>query len=409
MNQAFFGNKYLILVLAFVSPMIINIGGEVSPGFLFMVATFPFWKRCIDIKRDQVLKRFVKLFYVIIVVQLIWIPFAETDVFIQIKGLLVTISGLIYFLYYYMVYSYNQSVVKWYALGVFVASFVFVNVLAETAGGDYGFWKFQVMPRIVSSAILVYLWTCNNKVMRRFAPILLVGVGMLGLATGARSSGLTPFIAGVLALTIQRGKTELKNIKKYVLTGTVGLYAAYAVLYVPNVLNGNITSGNSEQLKVVDNPYNPINLLVIGRTDSMVPFIAFLDNPITGWGYNTTDPGFKYHLLINKLKVDSGEGYSQDSSIKYNIPGHSIWGYYACSYGIVVFVALCMILYNVWKIVFRSLVVRDKYLLYRIFALFGITWNFLFSPMPHFKTLPASIALVVVFSVSALKMKNYEK
>lgn len=382
--------------------MIINIGGEVSPSFLCIFATFFFWQKYLDFKKDKILKKFLCLFGIILVIQIIWIPFAETDVFTQIKGISVTISGLLFFMYYYMVYRCNPNVVKWAVLGTFLSSFVFINVLAEVAGGEFGLWKFQIMPRIVTFAILIYLWTINNKHIRKSAPFLLIFVGGLGLVTGARSCGLVPFMAGAIGLLVQRERINVRNLKKYAIAGGVTLYTAYALLYVPNVLNGNITGGNTEQLKEVKNAYNPIALLLMGRTDSVVPFMAFLDNPFTGWGYFAIDPNFKYHLLKNKLKTgDSEDGYEQKAGFTYQIPGHSVWGYYSCSYGIIVFIALFMMLRNTWGFVYRSLVCRDKYLLYRIYALLGLTWNFLFSPMAHFKTLPSSMAVVIALSFFA--------
>ncbi|MCM1218491.1 MAG: hypothetical protein NC548_28725 [Lachnospiraceae bacterium] len=407
MAHNFFANKYLIFLLAFFAPMIISIGGEVSPSFLFIVSTYFFWKKYLDFKHDKILKQFIRLFSIIIAVQVVWIPFAETDLITQIKAVLITVSGLFFFLYYYMVYSYNKDVVKWSLLGTFLSTFVFVNVLAEVAGGEFGMWKFQIMPRLVSMTALIYLWTSSNKTVRKLAPFMFLFVGGLGLVTGARSCGLSPFMAGAVCLMVQLNGVKLKNLKKYVIGGAVSLYAMYALVYVPNVLNGNITGGNTEQLKAVENPYNPLNLLMVGRTDSIVPFIAFLDNPITGWGYFTSDPNFKYHLLNNKLQSgDSSEGYQQDSSIRYNIPGHSVWGYYSCSYGIIVFFVLFLFLRKTWGLLFRSLTSRDEYLQYRIFAIFGLTWNFIFSPISHFKTLPMTMALIVVFSVSAIKYQK---
>ena len=101
MQDTFFRNKYLIFLLFLLSPMVISIGGEVSPTLLFIAATSPIWIMNIDIKNSSIQRYYVKLFLVIIIVQIIWFPFAKTEDFIQFKGLLITISGLMHFLFFY--------------------------------------------------------------------------------------------------------------------------------------------------------------------------------------------------------------------------------------------------------------------------------------------------------------------
>lgn len=402
MQDTFFSNKYLILLLSFFSPMIINIGGEVSPSFLFILLTIPFWYKQLDFKGDRVLNHFVPLFVMVVVVQIIWMPFAQSEKFIQIKGLLITISGFLYFLYYYFVYRRDPLVLKWAALGTFLSSFVFINVLAEVAGGDFGMWKFQIYPRLVSGSVLFYLWFCDKKWMKDYAPFMLIFVGAIGLTTGARSSGLIPFFAGVIAVIILKSKDiRLERIKGYILVGLLLLYGAYSLIYVPNVMNGNITGGNSQQLKATNNPYNPINLLMVGRTDAIVPFIAFADKPFTGWGYRTKDPNGKYHRILAKIG-NKEQPDDHGNNLETYIPGHSVWGYYSCSYGIIVFIALFLLLYRTWKFVYLSLLIHDNYLLCRLFYVLSVTWNFLFSPISHFKWLPSTMAMVIVLSIVAL-------
>lgn len=401
MKQSFFCNKYLIFVLAFFSPMIINIGGEVSPSFLFIVATSPFWIKNLNFKAKSPFKYILNLLFALTVVQLIWSLFSVTSMIDQVRGILIVVSGIFYFMYYYMVYSYNRDVVKWAVLGSFLASFVFINVLAEVAGGDFGFWKFQVMPRLVTICVMIYLWGSNKKFIVKVAPLLFIFIGGVGLVTGARSTGLGPFLGGTIAFVLQmRNRVNLGQIRKYLLVGCCLLYIAYACLYVPNVLNGNISGGNTDQLKAMENPYNPLGLLMIGRADSVVPFLAFLDKPVTGWGYFTPDPNGKYHKMVMGMHIEDEVTLNFLQSTP--IPGHSGWGYLSCSYGILGFLICFFIVRKMFLCLFESLIVHDKYLLYRINVSIGFLWNFLFSPLPHFKTSPSQIALVLVFSLYAL-------
>lgn len=403
----FFCNKAVIFLLSFFAPMIINIGGEVSPSFLFLLATLPLWIARVPWKEYANSKRVVGLLSTLLVVQFVWSLFAQTDYMAQIKAMMITFSGLVYFLFYYMVYKTDTRLLKWAALGTFLASFVFINVLVERAGTDFGLWKFQIMPRIVSGAVLVLLFVRKRRIVRLF-PWVMVGIGLLGIATGARSAGLIPLMSGVLALFIQsRRESQLRSLKKYILGGVVVLYACYTLLYVPNVLNGKITGGNSEQLKSVENPYNPANLLMIGRTDAIVPFIAFMDKPLTGWGYGTPDPGMKYNTLCYILKTDDSD-YNVEN-FDTTIPAHSTWGAVSCAYGIVGFIIIFLLLWRVWKVLYKSLVVHDHFLLYRIYVTFMLTWNILFSPFAHMKTLPMEIAIVLVLSAVGYEAVSHNK
>ena len=67
--KSFFCNKYLIFILAFFSPMIIDIGGEVSPSFLFIVATSPFWVKNLDFKAKTSFRYIVRLFAFLLTIQ----------------------------------------------------------------------------------------------------------------------------------------------------------------------------------------------------------------------------------------------------------------------------------------------------------------------------------------------------
>lgn len=407
-NNSFFFNKYLILALAFFSNMIINMIGEISPTFLFIVLTFPFWYKYILL--DKLIKQFSKLFCFIAIIQICWIPFAHTDIVTQIKGLSITISGLLFFLFYYFIFINKPYLLKWHLLGLFISSFFFINVLAEIAGGDFGMWKFQIYPRIITLVILILVCFSSRKKIYNLSPFILIFVGGLGLATGARSSGLIPLLAGIILIFLQfkRNLSIMKMKNSFIIIFLV-MYFSYSVIYVPNVLNGNINSGNSDQLKQVENPYNPLNLLMMGRTDSVVPFIAFLDNPITGWGYLTPDPGLKYHILMSNLTDDVK---SVSDKLLYRkdlpIPGHSVIGYYSCSYGFIVLLILCIFIYKFTRIFFYSLIYKDNLLVFRVYIFISIIWNLFFSPISHFKTLPSNIAILIALSLFSICKKKKE-
>lgn len=406
-SKTIFFNKYIIFLLAFFSKMIINVGGEISPTFIIILLSTPIWYK--NISSNKLIQPFIRIFYIILTIQILWIAFAQTTLIIQIKAVLITLSGLLFFLFYYYIFINRPTLLKWHLLGIFTSSFFFINVLAEVEGSDFGFWKFQLYPRIVSLIILICICFSHKKSIYYSSPIILILLGTLGLTTGARSAGLSPFIAGIILLFVLYKKNlSIRKINKSIITTILMMYLTYALLYVPNVLNGTITSGNSEQLKQIENPYNPLNLLMMGRTDAIVPFIAFLDKPLTGWGYFTPDPNLKYRHLMSTLTNDVKTISENIFYLKdLPIPGHSVVGYYACSYGIIVFILLCIFIIRFSKFLLASLIFKDELVIYRVYIYIYILWNLLFSPISHFKTLPGEIAILIALSVYSIYKKKY--
>lgn len=170
----------------------------------------------------------------------------------------------------------------------------------------------------------------------------------------------------------------------------------YALVYVPNVLNGNISGGNSTQLLKAKDPYNPLYLLMVGRSDAVTPFIAFFDKPILGWGYNTKDPDNKYHRINASFQQNKFDIERVKSD---NIPGHSIWGFYSCSYGILAFIIFILLMKFVIRLYSQILKHPDNMAIYASYLLFVLLWSLLFNPMPTFKlTWTINLAFFLVLS-----------
>lgn len=400
-SDSFFCNKYLILLLSIFSHMMISIGGEISVSFLFIAVTTPFWFKAIYIRKDIILAKVFKLIFFLIIVQLLWALFhSYTDAFTQLKGIMVTVYGLIQFLFYYLAGSKNPSIIKWYVLGTFISSFFFFDMIALREAEvieEYTMWKFQIYPRIIIAMLCIYLFFLKNKIINNYIEIIFVAIGLLGLVTGSRSGGLSPLLAGTVIFMIKRSRNlNLNVVKKRLIIGSFFLYALYALVYVPNVLNGAISGGNSTQLLKAKDPYNPLYLLMVGRSDAITPFIAFFDKPILGWGYNTKDPDNKYH----KINASFQQNEFKIENVRYdNIPGHSILGFYACSYGILVFIVFILLMRVVFKRYSYILRNPDKMTLYTTYLLFGLLWSLLFNPMPSFKlTWTVNLAFFLVLS-----------
>lgn len=98
--------------------------------------------------------------------------------------------------------------------------------------------------------------------------------------------------AGMVAYLMEH-KQLIPNKKALIAASVLLLLAGYGfyVYYVNRVIAGEITSGNSQQLLVCKNPYNPLELLMAGRSEVWVGWQAFMDKFWLGhgaWPYDTT-------------------------------------------------------------------------------------------------------------------------
>lgn len=397
--NSFLFSKYTIFFLSFFSLSIVRIVGEVSLSFLFIIITIPFWFDINFFKRNDnnVFFKVQSLLFLILVVQILWVIFNNnTSILEQVKGISVTVYGMVLIAFYYRAVLYDKNVIHWYVLGLFFRSFFFSNMIAlrdleNNVGVEEDvIWKFQVFPRIVLFIMLVYLFFLKKKIIKKkkcsiIILLLFFLVALIGMKTGVRSASIPLlFLVVVGWFQIKKRFTNTYRTKKTLIVVASVLYFLYSFFYVPNVLNGHIKGGNSIQLKYADNPYNPFHLLMIGRSDAIVPFYAFFDNPIIGWGYGTKDPDFKYHKLELQLQ-NQHEEFSDEYLVVETIPGHSCIGYYSCSYGIIVFICWIMILFIIVKSYLKSLNFLDEWMLYKSYLFFSVLWGLFFSTMSYLK------------------------
>lgn len=315
------------------------------------------------------------------------------------------INGLVTFLYFYYAYTTNPNSIKWAILGTFLSMFVFQGELIENFGiesGSYAYYKFLIFPRIVYGALSVYVLFKWQWLRRNMAWVFIL-IGGIGIFTGARSSGMMPLFAGIITLFVQRSSTTMRHLRRNALACAVLLYGAYATLYVPNVLNGTIQSGNSKQLLQAENPYNPFNLLLIGRADAIVPFMAFLDRPIFGWGTEAMDtPNYKYNRMafeFSNKDDDNADPLGLLNITRGRIPGHSTWGVYACYYGIFGFTAFLLMMIRLWKLAVGAIRLKSKDTFLIIYFTLSYTWVILFSANGikiNSTTLAMILALIVI-------------
>ena len=110
-------------------------------------------------------------------------------------------------------------------------------------------------------------------------------LGVVLVLLGARSAGTLSLLSGLVAYMLEH---RVFTYNKKTLTMSVAIvfvlgYTFYAY-YVSRVLSGEITSGNSSQVFLCNNPYNPLELLMAGSAEAWVGWQAFMDRCWFGHG-----------------------------------------------------------------------------------------------------------------------------
>ncbi len=389
---------FFILVFEIGFGLKFNLIGEISVSELFLVYYFitHFFNDPIYTNRD--FKYVRNLYFLLFMAQCISELMVHNYINNALKGISVTIISFFHLYFLVKMFMKNRKLVPWALLGMLLQGFIWGSDIGGDAsealsGEDATFLKFYVAP-IVINVLLFYSLMRPKKT----TCILFMYCGAFFIVAGARSSGGMVFIAGLLSWIIASGRKISKmSLYRYGFLVLVLGYASYTI-YVNKVLTGEIKSGNNEQLFRAKNPYNLVNLLMVGRSETFVGFQAFMDKPV--WGYGSwkldSEVGYKYTIL--RAKIQNADPKKKIIFIESDrIPCHSVivgWGTYN---GIFAFTAGLLIILYIYKRGFMALAKFNSMSVLLVFCLLQGSWHAAFSPSSHFRyTLPFYMALSLV-------------
>lgn len=158
-------------------------------------------------------------------------------------------------------------------------------------------------------------------------------------------------------------------------------------------------------------------MLITGRTETFVGYVAFIDKPLTGWGAWSKDPNWKYHILASYMGNKDDFNFANTNHIVDIIPSHSVIIGYAMQNGVFAFIAILLIILFVIRMALYSIKKNDYYNYALMYFLIVLCWNGLFSPLSHFRlSLPLYMSFILVrYQVNKYKktsgnsIENYEK
>lgn len=385
-----------------------NIVGEISISELFLLAYAPFIIAKIRWQKTKELKAITLAYSALLAAQIFSEVLVSNGLSSSLKGLAITVVSYLHFIFLFYYLTKDKRLILVIILSQIAMNLLFGTSFEEQSAEDIlageaaTYLKFYIAPL----TILIFLAISVIYRNRNF-PILFSLLGIVFILLGARSSGGMALFAGMVAYLMEH-KQLIPNKKALVVASALLLLTGYGfyVYYVNRVLAGEITSGNSQQLLVCKNPYNPLELLMTGRSEAWVGWQAFMDKFWLGhgaWPYDTTG---HYQRLMFMMH---GERLTPDQlSYHFLIPSHSVIVGCGMMNGIFAFVAMLYIVFYFLKKGFVSLgFCERKYLLVLAYHEYNLLWNALFSPQSHFRqTLPIAFAIILILYLSDRNQKK---
>jgi O-antigen ligase len=298
-------------------------------------------------------------------------------------GIAVATANLI-FLYY--IYSVDVRYIFLYFIGL-ILRLLFIDYdnlnLIELINNKNLFKVYFLEVYFAFTLITLY---CIERWRKKYLNIfLLILIAISIFFLNARGAGLIFILTYLTINYIFKGKFGIFSII-ILLNLLILLY----VLYVNLVIYFQIEGSTLSALRFMDNYNNPLDFLMVTRTDFFVALSAISEKPIFGWGSWAYDPSGFYLDLFQQLHGNQ----EYDGSF---IPAHSViltswlWG------GLLSLVGAIYFIVNMMKIAKPIKYYDNGYRIISIALCIGLLFDFLFSPFGVLRvSFPSIIALILV-------------
>lgn len=393
--------KTCILLLLFELGFVIklNIIGQISISELFLLVYTPFIIAKIRWSKVKELKKITIAYLILLAAQIFSETLVSNGLSSSLKGLAITIVSYLHFIFLFYHLTKDKRLILVVIFSQIPMRLLFGTSIEEQgaedilAGEAAAYLKFYFAPLTILIFLVISILYNNRKVPAFFSLL-----GAVFILLGARSSGGLALLTGMIAYFLEH-KKMIPNRKILFVATLLLLFVCYGfyVYYVNRVLSGDITSGNSWQLLMCKNPYNPFELLMMGRREAWVGWQAFMDSFWIGhgaWAYDTTG---HYQRLMFALADNLSDLTKERISLHFLIPSHSVIIGSGMMNGIFAFLTMIYIVFFFLK---KGLLClgscERKYILVLSYYEFYLFWNALFSPQSHFRqTLPIAFAIIL--------------
>lgn len=331
----------------------------------------------------------VSLFYLLILASLVISDLYNQSAFVNYArgwaSIVVSWASLVFFVF---VFSKDLGAARIYVLSMSMVAMLYFNGDTELNGPIIGSNWFKIRHSPYLFALFAFLSSFFFQKSRFYSVLILYLGGLFLIIFGARSDGGSLFVAGAI-LQFMGGRSSIRNLVISTPLIISVLYLSY-VLYINFVINLSISGNAINQVSRLSDPYNPFELLRMGRTQLFAGLVAVSENPFWGYGSWALDEGHNFNEYISIFR-----GELSPFEALY-IPSHSmlvgawVWG------GLGAFIGILGIFGYFLKNFLQSL--RCENYVLPIICAYGVLeiWHFLFSPFGHIRTsLPFILALVL--------------
>ncbi len=392
--------KLLLFLFEFGFLLKFQFIGEVSVSELFLLIIGFSLISDVQPFRHQLLRTISILYFFLFVIQLVASAFHTDNPFSNdLKGISITVMSFLHVLFLYKNCRDDYRLLG-YAFAGSAAYIMCDWLLGDKQLGNAVeqliFFKFTLAP---ATGAMMMLWLLYANFSNAIKSIVYILLGALFVTLGTRSFGSFFFLPGAFSLLIANYKS-LRDYRVVLPIMLIGGYSFYC-LYTYLVLNGEITSGNTFQTLNLANPYNPVYLLISGRTEIFAQWVAFTQKPLWGWGSWADDPNMYFHRLMTIFKDVEGKVVLDNED---SLPNHSIIMGAGMAHGILALVTMFSIFVLIVKRSFQSLYARPHLVLPLLFVTVDFFWNMWFSPPSTFRyNIPMDMVLILLIFAETKK------
>ncbi|HET7734315.1 MAG TPA: hypothetical protein VFK73_10800 [Paludibacter sp.] len=390
----------LLIVLSFFD---FNFIGTISLADIYILLASPFliyktnWK-------DKSLKFITLTYSLYLIVQIISEFTISNTIENTSKGLALTIVSFFTFLFYYDRAKFKPKIFLLLFAGIALRIIVKDTELGWNLF-EMATFKFKIGPILISVILIISYYLLYKQKYTITALIFLIS-SIVFFALDSRSTGLILLLIAIYLKKDFRHITFRKTIRVIIIS-ILPLFGLYSI-YVKTVLSGNFAGSHTyKQYSMLNNPYNPLEILLIGRAEIPVALKAIYDKPLTGHGSWARDKSGKYRSMqadLSHFQTDR-EMELFINSDKNGLPTHSVILGAGAYNGIFALIFITIIvLFFIRKCKF-ALMDNTPFKAILLYTMFFIIWNALFSPLPHFRfTLPLYFA--ISYSFYKYRVKN---
>ncbi|MBS0027031.1 hypothetical protein ACTJJ0_00165 [Chitinophaga sp. 22321] len=387
-------NRLKIALYTLLSGVNVALVGQLKLNEIMVLLFAPFVFDIRDFKAFPLFRKIIVALVALFIFQ------AVTDLFVVnsssenfMRGWAAIIMSILSFIFLFKTLR-DDKIIFFFLCMTLLKNIIWTDDNADT---DMSYFKFKMVP-ILSYGVYVLSFLLYRKGQWKAVLALLLAYSLLCFARDSRSTGMVFFLGAIIIYCFNSGMYLTRD--RLLVFGIAGLLLfqfAY-VCYVNAVLNHEIGGEHaSEQIDRLDNPYNPLELLMTGRGETFAALAAISDAPLFGHGSWAKDDNLKYYRIL--LLYQNEEMNEQlAASTEHLIPSHSILLGAWVNCGLGGFAAVLLVFILLLRMGFYLVRHAADTALYPVLVLMtiGVIWTFLFSPIQQLRfNIPAIGAILL--------------